>query len=304
MKESLQSYMKVGIVHFMAFPETMKGEGPILETVKKIAEDDFFSAIEVTSIKDAAQREAVAKVLKDSRMAVGFGGQPALLSAKLDLNSLDEDKRKAAVDRIKACVDEASILGAQAVAMLSGPDPGTANREQGILQLIKSLKEICEYARSHNDPAVVLETFDAEIDKCCLIGPSPDALRVAKEVKASFPKFGLMVDLSHLPLQRETPQQALGMLKDHLVHIHIGNCVMKDKSHPAYGDVHPGFGCPGSEVDVPEVTSFLRALFEVGYLKEGKRPVVAFEVKPMAGESSEAIVAGAKRTLLEAWARV
>jgi len=304
MKESLQSYMKVGIVHFMAFPETMKGEGPVLETVKKIAEDHFFSAIEVTSIKDAAQREAVAKVLKASRMTVGFGGQPALLSAKLDLNSLDEDKRKAAVDRIKACVDEASILGAQAVAMLSGPDPGTANREQGILQLIKSLKEICEYARSHNDPAVVLETFDAEIDKCCLIGPSPDALRVAKEVKASFPKFGLMVDLSHLPLQRETPQQALGMLKDHLVHIHIGNCVMKDKSHPAYGDVHPGFGCPGSEVDVPEVTSFLRALFEVGYLKEGKRPVVAFEVKPMAGESSEAIVAGAKRTLLEAWARV
>jgi sugar phosphate isomerase/epimerase len=304
MKESLQSYMKVGIVHFMAFPETMKGEGPILETVKKIAEDDFFSAIEVTSIKDAAQREAVAKVLKDSRMAVGFGGQPALLSAKLDLNSLEEEKRKAAVDRIKACVDEAATLGAQAVAMLSGPDPGAAHREQGISQLIKSLKEICEYAKSHNDPAVILETFDAEIDKCCLIGPSTDALRVAKEVKAGFPKFGLMVDLSHLPLQKETPHQALGMLKDHLLHIHIGNCVMKDKSHPAYGDVHPGFGCPGSEVDVPEVTSFLRALFEVGYLKEGKRPVVAFEVKPMAGESSEAIIAGAKRTLLEAWARV
>ena len=303
MKESLQSYMKVGIVHFMAFPEAMKGEGNILETVKKIANDDFFSAIEITSIKDAAQREAVGKFLKDARMAVGFGGQPALLSAKLDLNSPEEEKRKVAVERIKACVDEAQTVGAQAVAMLSGPDPG-GNREAGISQLIKSLKEICQYAQDRGDPAIVLETFDSEIDKRCLIGPSPDALRVAKEVRAAFPKFGLMVDLSHLPLQKETPQQALGMLKDYLLHIHIGNCVMKDKSHPAYGDLHPAFGVPGGEVDVPQVTEFLRALFEVGYLQEGKRPVVAFEVKPMAGETSEAVIAGAKRTLLEAWARL
>jgi sugar phosphate isomerase/epimerase len=304
MKDFFQSYMRVGIVHFMAFPEAMKGEGPILETVKRIAEDNFFSAIEITSIKDGSQREAVAKLLKDSRMTVGFGGQPALLSAKLDLNSLEEEKRKAAVDRIKSCVDEAVLVGAQAVAMLSGPAPGPADREMGLSQLIKSLKEICQYAQAKGDPTVILETFDAEIDKCCLIGPSSDALRVAQEVRAGFPKFGLMVDLSHLPLQKETPQQALGMLKDYLVHVHIGNCVMKDKSHPAYGDLHPAFGVPGGEVNVPEVTSFLKALFEVGYLGEGKRPVVAFEVKPMAGESSAAVIAGAKRTLLEAWARL
>jgi len=303
MKEFLQSYMKVGIVHFMAFPETMKGEGPVLETVKRIAQDNFFSAIEVTSIKDGEQREAVGKLLRDARMTVGFGGQPCLLMAKLDLNSLEEERRKAAVDRIKACVDEAKVLGAQAVAMLSGPDPG-ANRESAIAQLIKSLKEICQYAQGHGDPMIVLETFDSEIDKRCLIGPSPDALQVAKEVRASFPKFGLMVDLSHLPLQRETPSQALGMLKDYLVHIHIGNCVIQDKTHPAYGDLHPTFGIPGGEVDVPQVTEFLKVLFEVGYLGEGKRPVVAFEVKPMAGETSEAIIAGAKRTLMEAWARL
>jgi len=291
-------------VHFMAFPEAAKGEGGVLATVKKIADDEFFSAIEITSMKDASTREAVAKYLKDARMAVGFGGQPALLSAKLDLNSPEEEKRKAAVERIQACVDEAQILGAQAVAMLSGPDPGSDKREIGLSQLIKSLKEICAYAQRRGDPAVVLETFDSEIDKRCLIGPSPDALRVAKEVRSSFPKFGLMVDLSHLPLQRETPDQALGLLKDYLAHIHIGNCVLQDRSHPAYGDLHPAFGVSGGEVDVPQVTEFLRALFKVGYLGEGRRPTVAFEVKPMAGETSEAVIAGAKRTLLEAWAQL
>ena len=35
MNESIHKYMKVGIIHFMAYPSTMKGEGPIVETVKK-----------------------------------------------------------------------------------------------------------------------------------------------------------------------------------------------------------------------------------------------------------------------------
>ena len=34
MRESLHSYMKVGIVHFMAYPQTPTGEGPIVETVR------------------------------------------------------------------------------------------------------------------------------------------------------------------------------------------------------------------------------------------------------------------------------
>lgn len=53
--------MKVGLVHFMAFPATIKGEGPVLETIRKIAVDDYFSAIEITTIKDPEQRIAVKK---------------------------------------------------------------------------------------------------------------------------------------------------------------------------------------------------------------------------------------------------
>ena len=33
-----QDQMTVGIVHFMAFPQTMGGSGPILESVSRIAE--------------------------------------------------------------------------------------------------------------------------------------------------------------------------------------------------------------------------------------------------------------------------
>jgi len=45
MDKPWEGMLKLGIVHFMAFPETMRGEGPILEAVIKIAEDDFFTEV-------------------------------------------------------------------------------------------------------------------------------------------------------------------------------------------------------------------------------------------------------------------
>ncbi|TCP97185.1 hypothetical protein [Serpentinicella alkaliphila] len=58
---NLKKYMKVGIVHFMTFPEIIRGEGPIIETVKKIDKYEYFDAIEISWIKDKDGREKVAK---------------------------------------------------------------------------------------------------------------------------------------------------------------------------------------------------------------------------------------------------
>ena len=59
MNESIRKYMKVGLIHFMAYPAVIKGEGPIEETLRKIALDDYFEAVEVTWIKDASVRSRV-----------------------------------------------------------------------------------------------------------------------------------------------------------------------------------------------------------------------------------------------------
>ncbi len=306
MDKPWEGMLKLGIVHFMAFPETIKGEGPILETVTKIAEDDFFAEVEVTWMKDAEVRKRVREVLETAHLTVGYGAQPPLLIGKLDLNSLDEKERGRAVAQVRACIDEAAELGAGRVAVLSGPDPGEADRAKAVECLIRSLKELCAYGRERGI-GITLEIFDRTVDKRCLVGPAVEAAAIAEEVRADYEDFGLMYDLSHLPLLGERPLEALGAIKEHLVHIHIGNCVMRDPSHPAYGDQHPRFGIPGGENDVPQVVEFLRALFEVGYLTEkpaGELPIVAFEVKPLPGESSELVIANAKRVWREAWARV
>jgi len=306
MDKPWEGMLKLGIVHFMAFPETIKGEGPILETVTNIAEDDFFVEVEVTWMKDPEVRKRVREVLEAGHLVVGYGAQPPLLIQKLNPNSLDKGERGRAVAQVRACIDEALELGAGRVAILSGPDPGEADRTRATESLIRSLQELCAYGREKGI-SITLEIFDRAVDKRCLVGPAVEAAAIAEEVRRDFDDFGLMYDLSHLPLLSESPLEALRAIKEHLVHIHIGNCVMRDPTHPAYGDQHPRFGIAGGENDVPQVVAFLRALFEVGYLREeprGELPIVAFEVKPLPGEPSEVVIANAQRVWREAWARV
>ncbi len=298
MKDSLHSYMKVGIVQLMAFPDL----GP-LDGIRKIAEDEFFGAIEIASIPDDV-RDEVDRILQSSHLVIGYVGQDALLKQKLDLNSPIPQQREAAISQIKSAVDEAYSLGAKQLAVLSGPAPVRDKYEQAKELLVDSLTQICSYAQSKGDLPITLEIFDREYDKKCLIGPTEEAVQIAKEVRRHYANFGLMIDLSHLPLLKETPDHAIKTARDYLAHTHIGNCILKDKNHPAYGDKHPPFGLAVGENDVEEVRLFLRALMDIEYIGEGKQNIVAFEVKPLSGGSPEVVVANAKRTLMEAWARL
>ena len=115
MKEPLTKYIDPGIIHFMIYPETMSGTGPVYETLKNIVTDDFFNAVEITHIEEDEEREKVKKILASSHMQVYYGAQPRLLSSDSDLNSFDSESRKKAVNIIKDSIDEAVKLGAQAV---------------------------------------------------------------------------------------------------------------------------------------------------------------------------------------------
>jgi sugar phosphate isomerase/epimerase len=289
----------------MAFPEIIGGEGPMVETVSKIAEDTFFDGIEIGWIKDPKVRTEVKAVIEQTHIKVAHGAQSALLIQGLNLNSLDDAERMKAVDQLKTSVDEAAEMGAKRVGFLSGEDPGDEDRPAALDALVASVKEVCGYAEDKG-LGMTLETFDRSIDKKCLIGPSDYAAEFAKMVRADYPDFGLMYDLSHQPLLFEESEPALTLLKDHLMHAHVGNAVV-DPDTPGYGDLHPRFGWPGGCNDVEELTVFLQALFKIGYLAEGKEslPWVGFEVKPQhAGETSEQIIASTKRVWEEAWARV
>lgn len=304
MHEPLSHYMRVGLIHFMAYPVS-NGKGPVAETFRNICLDPFFEVAEITWIQDPEVRAQVKQMKEVSHLSVTFGAQPCLLSQKMNINDLDEQKRRKALQQLKDNVDEAYEMGgATALAFLSGPY-AQETQEASYKALVSSTKELCAYAASKGSLKIALEVFDYDIDKKSLIGPADLASRFAKEIRQDYPEFGLMVDLSHIPLLHETIEESLDPVKEYIVHAHMGNCVMKDPSLPGYGDQHPPrFGFPNSENDVEELAAYLEYLLSIGFLNKENRPVVSFEVKPQEGEDPELVIANAKRTLLRAWAHV
>ena len=304
--------MHLGVVHFMLYPETMGGDGPVVETAAKVAADDFFQVIEVRPVNDGDARAKLKLLCDNAHLNIGVGGQPLLLRGKLNLANLEETGRKAAVEAMKGAIDQAYFFGARIMATLDGPGsyPGADKAAAATERLAESLKEMCDYAKKKATDYTVfisLETFDQEIDKKSLIGPSKDAAKLAATVRKSYDNFGLTVDLSHMPLLFETPKDCLIPVKDYLIHAHAGNCYMDEKTNPAYGDQHPRFGVAGGKNDVDELTEYLRTLFEIGYFDKKlptKMPVFTFEVKPLPGETPEMLVANTKRVWKEAWAKL
>jgi sugar phosphate isomerase/epimerase len=302
MDAPMKRYMRPGIVSFKAFP-IEQGTGPIVESLLKLCEDTFFSAIEVGWMKDPVVRDEARRILEQSHLEVCYACQPAMFSQKLNINALDPEARRRAVNQMKNCIREAAHLGARWVRVFSGKDPGPERREEAKKILVESLLQICEFAREYNDPGLTLKIFDRAIDKEFLIGPLQDALDVVKAVRQSFPTFGVLVDFSHFCLLQEDPEVVIPALGPYLVHLHIGNAYIRDRRHIAYGDLQPRFDFPDSEVTAGDIAGFFRLLVNQGVFNPIDRPVCSAEVRPLvAGERSELIVANAKRVMEEAWA--
>ena len=307
-----QKYMQLGIVHFMIYPQLLKGDGPIVETARRIAADPFFEVLEVGLVNDPAAVSGLKALAEEAQLTIGVGAQPALLTTGGNLANLDETGRQAAVASVRASIDRAYALGARLLAFFDGKNsyPGPEKEPAARAQLVKSVRELCAYAKEKATGYTLflsLEVFDRAIEKRSLLGPTPYVAEVAAEIRSTCDNFGLTVDLSHIPQLGETPRQALEPVKDYLVHLHVGNCLLSDKSHPAYGDYHPPFGCPGSANGVDELVDFMRVAFEIGYFDKKLptgRPVVTFEVKPLPRGDPERVIAGTKRTWELAWARL
>ena len=303
MIESIHKYFKVGLISFMAYPQIMRGDDPgALDCLRKIAVDDYFDAIEVTWIKDAELRAKAAYLLAQSHMTVCYGAQPRLLTTGLNPNHLDEAERVKAEATLIEAIDEAHELGSNGIAFLSGKFDVT-KRDEAYAQLIKTTMNLCAYAKTKG-MFVELEVFDYDIDKKSLIGPAPYAAKFAADMRSAFPNFGLMIDLSHIPMTYETPEFVVRTLRPYITHLHLGNTVCADPAAVGYGDLHQRFGFPGGANDTQEVVEYLRVLIAEGFANPVDPIVLSFEVKPWQDEDCDIVVANAKRVLNRAWAIV
>ena len=292
MFESIHKYFQVGTIQWMSFPN----RDP-MESLKAIARDDFFDAIELKGF--GAQNAEAKAILDQSHLKVCYGAQPRLLGPKLNPNDIDEDGRKKAEATLLDAIDEAEYLGAKGIAFLAGKwTPET--REQAYQQLLKTTRNLCDYAAGKG-MNVELEVFDYDMDKAALIGPAPLAARFAADIRTTHSNFGLLVDLSHFPTTYETSRFVVRTLRPYITHLHFGNAVVKPGCD-GYGDLHPRFGYPNSANDIPELLDYLRVLKEEGFFREEDPLPMSMEVTVMDGESEDAVLAGTKRAFNRAWA--
>lgn len=300
MNESIHKYFKVGLVAFMAYPGMIRGEAEnTVELLKKIAVDDYFDAVEVNWVKNTETRKEAANLLDTAHMTVCYGAQPRLLTTSLNPNDIDEEKRLAAEKTLIEAIDEAHELGAGGIAFLAGKWE-EETRSVAYTQLVKTTSALCEYAKS-KDMIVELEVFDYDIAKKSLIGPAAYAAEFAADIRKKYDNFGLEIDLSHIPMCRETSTFVVRTLRPYLTHFHIGNTVCSDSSAEGYGDEHQRFGFPNGSNDTQEVLAFLRVLRDEGFMNAEDPYVLSFEVKPWKNEDPDVVIANAKRVLNRAW---
>lgn len=303
MTESMYGYMKVSTITNMSYPKTGSGDGPIAEVIEKLVLDPYFTGVEVGMINDPNVRKKVAAMLAQSGMAVGHAAHGRLFGPGLSLCNLDEAERGKAVAAIKKGIDQSYEIGASCIIFHS-TSYQEERREEAYQALIASTKELCAYAKSLGELKVFIEVFDYDMDKRCLIGPAKLAGQYARDITREFDNFGLVVDLSHLPCLRETPEEAIMPVKEYIGGVHIGNAVVEDPSLEAYGDNHPRFGFPHSAVGIEDICNFFRVLLDIGILNKENPPIVSFEIKPREYEDPDIVLTNAKRYLNEAWARL
>lgn len=298
MKDPIQKYFQIGTIQWMTHPTVSYN---IVDSVKTIACDEYFSAFEITEIKDDAIRAKVKNMLEQSHLKVCYGAQPRLLGPKLNPNDINEEGRKKAEATLMEAVDEAEYMGAKGVAFLAGKWE-EETKEQAYAQLLKTTRNLCNYA-ADKGMMIELEVFDFDMDKAALVGPAPYAARFAADMRMTNHNFGLLVDLSHFPTTYETSKFVVQTLRPYITHFHIGNAVVK-KGCEAYGDQHPRFGYPDSANDVEELRDFFTVLKEEGFFQKENPYVLSLEVKPWGEEDGDIILANTKRVINRAWALV
>lgn len=298
MKDPIQKYFQIGTIQWMSHPPVSYD---LLDSVKTLAVDDFFTAIEITKIADDETRDKVKHMLEQSHMKVCYGAQPRLLGPGLNPNDVDEEGRKKAEETLLEAIDEAQYMGAKGIAFLAGKW-NEETKEEAYSQLLKTTRNICSYAAEKN-MMVELEVFDFDMDKAALIGPAPYAAEFAADMRKTHNNFGLLVDLSHFPTTYETSRFVIQTLKPYITHLHFGNAVVI-KGCEAYGDKHPRFGFPNSANDTDQLVDFLTVLKQEGFFRPQDPLVLSMEVTPWGDEDGDIILANTKRVLKRAWALV
>ena len=257
------------------FPSSMEDAQHFLNSIKTLKNYDIYS---IEFYYKGNDKKIIKEYLISHDIKSIYLGAMAAKQKNLNLSSLNKELREESVQEMKKCIDDAYFYGSYSILMNSGRHPDNGEDKIAYEYLKKSLEELLKYINiSAKDYKLnlTLEPGDIKIDSFSLIGNTDLAIKLVREIREKYNNFSLTMDTSHLRQPNEKPLDSIKKAFPYCNHIHLANCIIKDKSHELYGDKHPEFGIEGGEISIEEIREILRTIKEI---YEGSELVIGLEI--------------------------
>jgi len=257
------------------FPTSMENAKHFLKAIKILKKYDI-CFIEFYYKGD--DKKIIKEYLTDHNLKSIYLGAMAAKQKNLNLSSPNKELREKSVQEMKECIDDAYFYGANSLLINSGRCPDNGENNVAYEYLKKSLEELLKYidvSTKDYKLNLTLEPGDTKIDSFSLIGETDLAIKLVREIREKYKNFGLTMDTSHLRQLDEKPLDAIKKTFSYCNHIHLANCIIKDKTSNLYGDKHPEFGIEGGEISKEEFKNILESIKEI-YI--GSELIVGLEI--------------------------
>ena len=303
MDNELTSFARLGLVHHMLYPRCTVDEEYHEATLMKLLQRTDIETLDCCLPYSSERESRLATAIRGcayERVTFAIHLFPL---RKFSLSTLISAERSQVKTLIREMVNQAARMGAYGFIFASGGPPFRELTNKHRNSFYDFTCWLCEILETHGIIAM-LEPFDYDFDKCFAYGPLDENLELVDRVGAKFNNIGIELDVAHLPLMREDLDSAIRRSQKWLKRVHLGNCVMNNKTDPYYGDKHPALGYPGGEIGEAELVKILSTLTEIGYLQKESRGDLVLEVNPLPGLSEDETVVENMHRLNDAWAKV
>ena len=284
----------LGVNHQFLYPKAIVDASAHTETLKKAVELEDISALDCWTWRGQRSREEIS-ILRSSNKIINYNIGDRAGEKPTFPCSPDKADRVYAYDTIMREVEYALAIGSKKIVFASGPDlpEDREGAKERLGELIVTISR-----QIPRDVVLALEPTDRDIDKHFLLGPLDETVAFIKRWRRYAPTLGLLLDMCHVPLMHETLESAMEKVDDTLVHVHLGNCMIKDSNDPFYGDKHIPWGYDGAEYGEEEGEKFLLMLKKYGYFDKNGA-TVSFEMRPY----DEAMPEESLKRFVEVWNR-
>lgn len=301
MKDDLREFARLGLVHHMLYPRCTDDAAHHAATLREFVTRSDIETFDCCLPYGNKWREKLVAAIRASGKADVTFATHLFPLRKIGFAAVSDSEQGIARLVVRDMVEQAVALGATGFIFASGqPAPDKATPEH-----YRAFADFCRWLCADLAPhgiTALLEPFDTDVDKRFLYGPTEACVALIRSLQPEVTNLGIELDVAHVPLMHETFAQAIRTVAPHLKRVHLGNCVLKDRNHPRFGDTHPPIGFDGGEIDVPELARILRLLVDCGFLNRERRGNLVLEMTPWPGRSVEETINDSFVRLERAWA--